>query len=145
MQYLVQNWYQPMQSEPHCIIISVQLQYPVNLWLQNLLEYAGVTRLTSTLTALFWFSQILQMMNRAFKHWTYYRRFEINTQKYDKLHPNDTSHLNPWYEVHVDMILHWKVTINNFEYQFRAVTCIGAIMPIYLKSYQWRMYNHKQW
>ena len=28
------------------------------------------------------------------------------------------------------MICQWKVVINNFEYQFRAVTCIDAIISL---------------
>ena len=36
--------------------------------------------------------------------------------------------LEPWEEVHVDMIGPWKITINQFEYQFNAVTCIDAVV-----------------
>ena len=33
-------------------------------------------------------------------------------------------------EVHVDMIGPWRVTINQFEYEFRALTCIDSIIGL---------------
>ena len=44
--------------------------------------------------------------------------------------PKNIGHVQPWDEVHVDTIGPWKVVINNFEYQFRAVTCIAAIINL---------------
>ena len=35
-----------------------------------------------------------------------------------------------WDKVHVDMIGPWKIIVNNFEYQFRAVTCIDSIINL---------------
>ena len=45
-------------------------------------------------------------------------------QKYGHVAPKQVHYLNPWDEVCVDMIGPWKVTINQFEYTFRALTCI---------------------
>ena len=44
--------------------------------------------------------------------------------------PKIYSNLNLWEEVHVDMIGPWKITINQFEYQFKAVTCIDAVVNL---------------
>ena len=55
--------YQLIRLECHCIVIPVQLQYPVIRWLRNILRDTGMTRVTSTLTAHFWFPQIFQMIN----------------------------------------------------------------------------------
>ena len=35
--------------------------------------------------------------------------------------------LMPWEEVHVDLIGPWKVTVNNREFEFMALTCIDPI------------------
>ena len=51
-------------------------------------------------------------------------------QKYCKRPPKDISCLNPWDEVNVGTIGHWKVIINNFKVQFRAVTCIDAMINL---------------
>ena len=44
--------------------------------------------------------------------------------------PKQITHLNPLIEVYVDMICPWKVTINNFEYRFRALIFIGSIIGL---------------
>ena len=51
-------------------------------------------------------------------------------QYYGHVPPKNIRNLSPWEEVHVDMIGPWKAIINNFEYQFRAVTCIDAIVNL---------------
>ena len=38
--------------------------------------------------------------------------------------------INPWEEVLVDMIGPWKIEINKFEYQFRALTCIDTVIGL---------------
>ena len=53
--------------------------------------------------------------------------YKINHRPYGHLSPKNVQHLNPWDEVHVDMIGPWKVIINNLKYQFKAVTCNDAI------------------
>ena len=59
------------------------------------------------------------------------QHFKLNTQKYGKvppLLPKDISHLNPLNEVHLYMIGYYKV--NNFEFQFRVMTCIDGIINL---------------
>ena len=70
------------------------------------------------------------MIIREEEYYTHCQQFKRNTQKYGKLPPKDISYLNPWDEVHVDMIGPWKVVINNFEYTFRAVTCINVVINL---------------
>ena len=50
--------------------------------------------------------------------------------KYGHVPPKQIKRLNPWEEVSVDMIGPWKVEINKFEYQFRALTCIDSIIGL---------------
>ena len=38
--------------------------------------------------------------------------------------------VEPWEEVHVDMIGSWRVTINQFEYEFRALTCVESFIGL---------------
>ena len=44
--------------------------------------------------------------------------------------PKQIKHLSPWEEVSVVMIGPWKVIIDNFEYQFRALTCIDTLIGL---------------
>ena len=39
-------------------------------------------------------------------------------------------HLSPWEEVHVDLIGPWKISINQFEYEFRALTCVDLVIGL---------------
>ena len=64
------------------------------------------------------------------KKCNYCQKYKIHHKPYGHLPPKNVSHIQPWDEVHVDMIGPWKVVINNFEYQFRAVTCIDAIINL---------------
>ena len=50
--------------------------------------------------------------------------------KYGHVPPKQIRHLQPWEEEAVDMIGPWRITINNFEYQFRALTCIDTIIGL---------------
>ena len=58
------------------------------------------------------------------------QRFNKQTVKYGHVPTKQIRHLYTWEEVSVDMIGPWKVTINNAEYQFRALTCIGNIIGL---------------
>ena len=60
----------------------------------------------------------------------YCQKYKVHHKLYVHLPPTNFNHLSPWDEVHVDMIGPWKVSINDFEYQFRAVTCIDAIVNL---------------
>ena len=50
--------------------------------------------------------------------------------KYGHVPPKQIKHLSPWEEVSVDMIGPWKIEINKFEYQFRALTCVDSIIGL---------------
>ena len=54
-----------------------------------------------------------------------------NHNQYGHLPPKNVQHLNPWDDVHVEMIGHWKIIINKIEYQIRAVTYIDAVINLH--------------
>ena len=58
----------------------------------------------------------------------YCQRYNKQTVKYGHLPPKQIKHLAPWDEVCVDMIGPWKISINQFEYQFHALTCIDPVI-----------------
>ena len=60
----------------------------------------------------------------------YCQKYKVHHKPYGHLPPKNVSHVQPWDKVYVDMIGPWKVIINNFEYQFRAVTCIDSIINL---------------
>ena len=105
-----------------------QLQYPPVRWMHSILGHAGVTRLTETLSSHFWFPHMKEMVMDVLRKCDFCQRYKIHHKPYGHLPPKNVSHVHPWDEVHVDMIGPWKVIVNNFEYQFRAITCIVSII-----------------
>ena len=69
-------------------------------------------------------------MEDVIKKCPFCQRHKTIHKHYVHLPLKNIEQMNPWDEVHVDMIGPWKVVINNFEYQFRAVTCIDAIIRL---------------
>ena len=68
--------------------------------------------------------QVIQFVQRC----EYCQRFNKQTVKKGHVPPKQIRHLQPREEVAVDIIGPWKIVINNFEYQFRALTCIDTII-----------------
>ena len=60
----------------------------------------------------------------------YCQRYNKQTVKHGHAPPKQIRHLDPWEEVSVEMIGPWKITTNNFDYQFRALTCIDTILGL---------------
>ena len=113
-----------------CIVVPQQLQYPAARWLHSILGHAGITRLGETLSSHFWFPHMKDMIINVVRKCNYCQKNKIHHKSYGHFPPNNLSHVQPWDEVHVDMIGPWKVVINNFEYPFRAVTCSDAIINL---------------
>ena len=98
--------------------------------MHSLLGHVGVTRLTETINSHFWFPQMKQMIMEVVRKCPYWQKCKTVHRQFGHLPPKNIQHHSPLDEVHVDMIGAWKVTINKFEYQFRAVTCIDAIINL---------------
>ena len=98
--------------------------------MHSLLGHAGISRLSATLRKHFWSPQMTRTITEFVKKCNFCQRFNKQTFKYGHVPPKQVKHLNPWEEISVDMIGPWKVTINNFEYQFRALTCIDTISSL---------------
>ena len=122
--------YQSLRSERQCIVIPQQLQFPAVRWIHSILGHAGISRLNETLSSHFWFPQMKRMIEEVLKRCLFCQRHKTIHKHYGHLPPKNIKEINPWDEVHVDMIGPWKVVINNFEYQFRAVTCIDAVISL---------------
>ncbi len=58
------------------------------------------------------------------------QRYNKHNQKYGHVPPKQVHQLNHWDEVCVDMIGPWKIKINQFEYTFRALTCIDSVINL---------------
>ena len=56
------------------------------------------------------------------------QRYNKQTVKYGHLSPKQAKHLAPWDEICVDITGPWKISINNSEYQFHALTCIDQVI-----------------
>ena len=58
------------------------------------------------------------------------QRYNKQGQRHGHIPPKQVHHLNPWDEVCVDMIGHWKVTITQLEYTFRSFACINSVISL---------------
>ena len=112
------------------IVVPFKLRYPVIMWFHSILGHAGVTRLHATLSSHFWFPHMQEEMNSYIKCCPYCQRYNKQTKAYGHLPPKDIFHLNPWDDVCVDMIGLWKITIEQTEYFFRALTCIDSVINL---------------
>ena len=120
--------YKVPNTTKKAIIIPNALHYPTIRWLHSILGHAGINRLYVTMKSHFWFPNMLHSITQYVKQCKFCQRYNKQTQKYGHVPPKNVLHLNPWDEVCVDMIGPWKITINSFEYQFRALTCIDSII-----------------
>ena len=96
--------------------------------MHSILGHTGVTRLIETLSSHFCFTHMKDMDMDVIRKYNFCQRYKIHHKPFGHLPPKNVSHVHPWDDVHVDMIGSWKVIVNNFEYQFRAVTCIDSII-----------------
>ena len=60
----------------------------------------------------------------------YCQRYNKHIIKYEQLPPKQVKNIEPWEEVQVDMFGPWKVTIDQFEYEFSALTCVDTIIGL---------------
>ena len=67
---------------------------------------------------------------KIIRKYEYFQKYKTHHKPYGHLPPKNVSQVQPWDEVPVDMIGPWKIIVNNFEYQFRAVTCIDSIINL---------------
>ena len=118
------------ESEYPKIVTPYTIQYTAIRLMHSLLGHAGISRLSATLRKHFWSPQMTRTITEFVKKCNFCQRFNKQTFKYGHVPPKQVKHLNPWEEISVDMIGPWKVTINNFEYQFRALTCIDTISSL---------------
>ena len=70
------------------------------------------------------------MNEKLVKKCVYCQRCNEHNYKYRHLPLKEVYHFNHWDEVCVDMIGPWKITINNFKYAFRAITCIYSVIAL---------------
>ena len=67
-----------------------------------------------------------ELITHHVKGCSFCQKYKSLNRQYGHLPPKNVQHLEPWDEVHVDMIGPWKVTIN----QFKAVTCIDSVVNL---------------
>ena len=122
--------YKSDEFEKPKIVIPNAIQLTAIRWMHSLLDHAGITRLSSTFRKHFWFPQMNKAITQLVQKCEYCQCFNKQTIKYGHVPPKQIKHLCPWEEVSVDMIGPWKISMNKFEYQFRALTCIDTIIGL---------------
>ena len=58
------------------------------------------------------------------------QRYNKQNIKYGQVPSKQVKHLEHWDEVHIDLIGPWKVSINQFEYEFRALTYVDSMIGL---------------
>ena len=86
--------------------------------------------MSAPLRKYFWFPHIPEVVPHFLHKCSFHRRISKQTIKYGHVLPKQVVYLAPWEEVWVDMIRPWKSAMNNFEYQFIALTCNNSIICI---------------
>ena len=112
------------------IVLPHAIQLAAIRWMHSLLGHTGITRLSATFRKHFWFPQMIKAITQYVQRREYCQRFNKQTIKYGHVPPKQIKHLCPWEEVSVDMIGPWTISINKFEYQFRALSCIDTIIGL---------------
>ena len=118
------------ESEYPKIVIPYSIQHAAVRWMHSLIGHAGISWLSSTLRKHFWFPQMTKINTEFIKKCEFCQRYNKQTVKYGHVPPKQVKHSSLWEEISVDMIGPWKITINNFEYQFRALTCIDTVIEL---------------
>ena len=122
--------FQYQDSSPPKVVIPQALQLSTVRWLHSLLGHAGITRLSATLRKHFWFPNMQEFISQFVQKCEYCQKYNKQVIKYGQLPPKRVKNIQPWEEVHVDMIGPWRITINAFEYEFRALTCIDSVIGL---------------
>ncbi|GKY96404.1 hypothetical protein MPSEU_000599900 [Mayamaea pseudoterrestris] len=96
------------------------------LWYHLSMAHAGMTRLTTSIKQHFYHPKLKQRVEHLVGACDTCQRNKGGSRQYGELPARDVR-VAPWYEVHVDLIGPWKVSVNGIDCYFRALTMIDPV------------------
>ena len=95
-------------------------------WYHLSLAHAGITNMEATISRHFTHPKLGARIRERVGACDICQRMKTGSKAYGKLPARDVR-IAPWYEVHVDLIGPWKITVGNVEISFKALTMIDPV------------------
>ena len=118
--------YITIPGAPWRIVIPETLLDPIILWYHKILSHIGMTRLYNTIFIHFYHSSLKRRIEIIIQSCDVCQRTKLSGPGYGQLPPHDTL-IAPWFEVAIDLIGLWNVTISSRIFTFQALTCIDTV------------------
>ena len=118
--------YVTILDTPGHIVIPETLLDPIILWYHKILSHIGMTRLYNTISVHFYHTTLKRRIESIIQSCDVCQRTKLSGPGYGQLPPRDAL-ITPWFEVAVDLIGPWNVTISSRVFTFQALTCIDTV------------------
>ena len=119
--------YQRLNNTNWKIVLADAVLENVILWYHHVLNHAGMTNLLTTLSLVFYHSQLKSTVERLLKTCSVCQRYKTQGPGYGKLAPREAL-FAPWYEIAIDTVGPWTITIPNHDpVKFFAITVIDTV------------------
>jgi transposase InsO family protein len=105
------------------IAIPTSLLEDLSVWFHRILGHAGQTRVYDTVRCRYYHPHLKRQVSETVSQCATCRRHKASGKGFGELSERDVTTV-PWQETHVDLIGPWKITINNVEVEFLALTVI---------------------
>ena len=113
-------------GEPWRIAIPETLLDSIISWYHQILSHIGMTRLYKTISVHFYHKTLKSKIEAFIQSCDVCQRAKLPGIGYGHLPPRDAL-IAPWYEVAIDLIGPWQVTIGSQILSFQALTCINTV------------------
>ena len=115
-----------MLGAPWRIVIPETLIDPIIIWYHKILFHIGMTRLYNTISVHFYHVSLKHRIETIIQSCDICQRTKLSGPGYGLLPPREAL-IAPWFEVAVDLIGPWNITINARTFTFQALTCIDTV------------------
>ena len=118
--------YVTTKNESWCIVIPNTLLDSIISWYHQILSHIGMTRLYDTISVHFYHSCLKSKIEAFIQSCNICQCAKLPGIGYGHLPPQDAL-IAPWFEVAIDLIRPWQVTIGSQVFSFQALTCIDTV------------------
>ena len=117
--------YHTPQKQWRIALPTAMLEHIV-IWYHRVLNHCGMTRLYDSIATHLYHPQLKKIVEQVVPQCGVCRKYKLPGPGYGHVPPRIASG-TPWYEVQVDLIGPWKVTVQGIEVEFSALTCIDPV------------------
>ena len=114
------------RGEPWHIVIPETLLDSIISWYHQILSHIGMTRLYNTISVHFYHSSLKNRIETFIQSCDMCQHTKLPGIGFGHAPPQDAL-LTPWFEVAIDLIGPWQVTIGSQVVFFQALTCIDTV------------------